>query len=444
MSAQVPTINGCQVLPADDVWNTAIDKLPVAANSAAYVNTLNQNNTLLHPDFGATGGYQLAVVPGTQAKVPVQFYYSGDPGPYPIPPNPPIEPGSDHHLFILDKDNCIAYELFNLQLQPSGAWLAGSGQVFPWNSDALHPAGETSADAAGLPMLPGMIRYDEVANGVINHAIRFTGIGTANYYIWPARHFASSLSGSQYPPMGQRFRLKASYDISGFSPHVQTVLAALKKYGMILADNGTSWHVSGLEDSRWNDDEMHALTQVTGNNFEAVDESSLMVNVNSGATRKSSTSSPIPTGYISLVSENSAQCLEVTDNASTDFGITNGTRIEQAPCTGATNQKFQFVAVTGGYKVVNQNSGDVLDVRGGPAATGNAAMIQQWPYWGGSNQIFDISTPDSNGYFNVTALNSGKCLDVVMTTATNNALNPYTPLQQWTCLGGLNQKWKFQ
>jgi len=441
LSAQTPTIAGCQVLPANDVWNTPVDNLPVAANSDAYVQTLGATDPL-HPDYGKTGGYQIALVPGNQAKVNVNFSYDGDPGPYPIPPNPPIEPGNgDRHLFLLDTTNCIDYELFNLQLQPDGSWQAGSGAIYPLNSHLLRAKGRTSADAAGLPMVPGMIRYDEANSGVINHAIRFTGMGTANYSIWPARHAASSLSGLGYPPMGQRFRLKASYDISKFPPRVQAILTALKKYGMILADNGTPWHVQGVEDSRWNDDEQHMLTQLIGADFEAVDESSLMREPNSGQAMGSVIpTSIVPTGWTSLLSKNSGQCLHVVNNASTNWGKEAGAPLDQYPCTAGLNQQFQFTAVPGGYTITSRNSGLVLQVAGG--STSNGAAIVQAAYTGAKNQIWTVSAPGGMGYSTLTPLNSGKCLDVISTAATAQGMNWGTHVQQYTCSGGAMQSWK--
>jgi chitodextrinase len=228
-------------------------------------------------------------VPGTQPKVPIEFDYAdeSDPGPYPIPPNPLIEGGpdsdGDRHVLVLDEDNCTLYETFYALPQPDGSWQAGSGAVFDLRSNDLRERDWTSADAAGLPILAGLVRYDEVAAGEIRHAIRFTAPQTRKEYIWPARHYASSLTGTNYPPMGQRFRLKASFDISQFSPQVQVILQALKKYGMILADNGSSWFISGAPDSQWNDDMLvNELKLVKGSDFEAVDESSLMVDPDSG------------------------------------------------------------------------------------------------------------------------------------------------------------------
>ncbi|MEW5871583.1 MAG: hypothetical protein AB1894_20085 [Chloroflexota bacterium] len=290
-----PVLEGCPVLPADNIWNAPIDGLPVDANSAAYIQTIGASGHL-HPDFGSgtwppTNGFPIGipynVVPGSQAKVAVVFDYDdeSDPGPYPIPPNPKIEgdPNSgDRHILVLDRDNCQLYEMWDSHLETDG-WHAGSGAIFDLFSNALRPDGWTSADAAGLPILPGLVRYEEVAAGEITHAIRFTAAQTRRAYVWPARHFASSLTGAQYPPMGQRFRLKASYDISGFSPEVQVILLALKKYGMILADNGSSWYLSGVPDERWDNDTLVGeLHQVPGSAFEAVDESALMVDADSG------------------------------------------------------------------------------------------------------------------------------------------------------------------
>jgi hypothetical protein len=287
-------INGCQLFPANNIWNTPIDNLPVDANSQQYINTIGANNTV-HADFGSglwdggPIGIPYTTVPGSQEKVNVTFYYDdeSDPGPYPVPSDAPIEGGSssdgDRHVLIVDRDNCILYELYDAWPHPDGSWEAGSGAIYDLKSNSLRPDGWTSADAAGLPILPGLVRYDEVAAGEINHAIRFTAPQTRRKYIWPARHYASSLTGTQYPPMGQRFRLKAGFDISGFSARNQVILKALKKYGMILADNGSSWFISGTPDSRWYNDDLHQLSNIKGSDFEAVDESSLMINPNSGA-----------------------------------------------------------------------------------------------------------------------------------------------------------------
>jgi hypothetical protein len=302
-----PYLAGCAIFPADNVWNVPVDTLPLDANSAAYVNTIGPSR-YVHADFGSglwNGGpigIPYVTVPGTQPKVAVTFDYAGesDPGPYPIPTAAPIEGGSnssgDRHVLVLERENCLLYEMFYAFPQPDGSWHAGSGAIFDLRSHALRPAGWTSADAAGLPILPGLVRYDEVASGEIRHALRFTAPQTRRAYIWPARHYASSLTGLSYPPMGQRFRLKASFNLSGFSPEVQVILRALQKYGMILADNGSAWYVSGVPDERWDNDALHELHQIHGSDFEAVDESSLMINANSGQARVS-----IPRIYLPLI-----------------------------------------------------------------------------------------------------------------------------------------------
>ena len=362
--AQTPTLGGCSVFPADNVWNTPIGTLPVDSNSAAYVASMNATNNRLHPDFGngtpASGGIPYNLVPDSQPKVTVPFYYGGDPGPYPLPDNVYIETGSDHHAILVDTGTCELYEIFNLTGGP-GSWAAGSGATWSLNGNALRPDGLTSADAAGLPILPGLVRYDEVASGTIRHAIRVTADHTRGAHIWPARHDASSLTGSEYPPMGQRFRLKASFDMSSYPAPVQVILQALKTYGMILADNGTSWHISGVGDPRWDDDTMHAMTNVTGDNFEAVDESSLMVDSNSAQAGTSSGS--VPTGWVNIVSKNSGKCLDMAGGPSATW---DGDPAQQWTCWGGTNQQFQFTAVSGGYQISIQSSGLALDVTGRP------------------------------------------------------------------------------
>ncbi len=285
---------GCSVFPDDNIWNTPVDTLPVAANSTAYIASIGAN-TGVHPDFGSGTwdggliGIPYIVVTGTQPKVPIRFVEYGDesdPGPYPIPPDAPIEGGAnasgDRHVLVVDAGNCMLYELYHAFPQADGSWHAGSGAIFDLQSNALRPANWTSADAAGLPILPGLVRYDEVAAGEIRHALRFTVPQTRREYVWPARHFASSLIDTAYPPMGQRFRLRADFDISGFSFEVQVILRALKKYGMIVADNGSSWYISGAPDERWNNEQLHELRQVLGSDFEAVDVSSLLLSPDSG------------------------------------------------------------------------------------------------------------------------------------------------------------------
>jgi len=312
-SAAAVQIAGCPLFPPDNIWNVPVDRLPLHPNSAAYVTTIGRTGHL-HADFGSGEweggpiGIPYDTVSGSQAGVDVTFTYDdeSDPGPYPIPPDAQIEGGplstGDRHVLVVDRDNCMLYELFDAYPQPDGSWHAGSGAIFNLNSHELRPAGWTSADAAGLPILPGLVRYDEVAAGEINHAIRFTVPQTRRAYVWPARHYASSLTGAQYPPMGQRFRLRADFNISGFSPHVRVILRALQKYGMILADNGSSWYISGSPDERWDNDVLHELHQVPGANFEAVDVSSLMIHQDSGQAKTGATgdSNPLAAVYLLL------------------------------------------------------------------------------------------------------------------------------------------------
>lgn len=287
----------CPILPADNVWNARVDHLPLDPRSSAYINSIGPT-TGLHPDFGSGVwdggpiGIPYAYVPGNQPRVPVSFYYAdeSDPGPYPFPADAPIEGGpnssGDRHVLIVDQDNCKLYETWDSYPQSDGSWQAGSGAVFDLNSNALRPADWTSADAAGLPILPGLARCEELATGAIHHALRFTAAHTQKKYIWPARHYASSNTDPNVPPMGQRFRLRASFDVSPYSTQTQIILTALKTYGMILADNGSNWYISGAPGACWDDDSLVSeLHTVKGSDFEAVDESSLMVSADSGQVK---------------------------------------------------------------------------------------------------------------------------------------------------------------
>jgi len=299
-------IGGCSRYPADNIWNYDISRLPVDANSANYIASIGLSGHV-HPDFGAglyNGspiGFPYVVVPGSQPYVPVSFDYAGesDPGPYPIPANAPIEGGAqssgDRHVLVVDSGTCKLYEMYASYPQQNGSWHAGSGAVWSLNSDALRPATWTSADAAGLPILPGLVNYDDIAAGAITHALRFTVNSTQNTFLWPARHQASSSSDPNLPPMGLRLRLKASVDISSFSRTNQIILTALKHYGMFVADNGSSWYISGTSDNRWNNDDLHALTSISGSDFEAVDESALQVSPNSAQAKGAPPVTPSPT-----------------------------------------------------------------------------------------------------------------------------------------------------
>jgi hypothetical protein len=327
-SAQPP--GQCPVLPADNIWNTPVDPLPVSASSSAWVTTIGPTKSV-HADFGsglydgASIGIPYVTVPGTQTKYPASFTYAdeSDAGPYAVPLDAPIEGGSqssgDRHALAVDIDNCILYELYAAYPQASG-WTAGAGAIFDLLSNALRPSGWTSTDAAGLPIFPGLLRYDEIAAGEIRHAIRFTVPQTQRAFLWPARHYASSLTGTQYPPMGARFRLRAGFDISSFSAANQVILRALKKYGMILADNGSAWYISGAPDPRWNNDDLHNLGLIHGSDFEAVDVSGLMIDPNSGQARQSTTVSVTVSPATATVQTNGTQQFSATvTNAGTQM-----------------------------------------------------------------------------------------------------------------------------
>ncbi len=279
----LPMISGCQIFPADNPWNQDISNAPLDPNSANYIAHMNGNTKYLHPDFGSNPSYGIpfTVVPGTQPKVPVSFDYSdeSDPGPYPIPADAPIEGGAsstgDRHVLVLEKDSCLLYEMYDSHYQSPG-WQCGSGAVFDLKSNGLRPDYWTSADAAGLPILPGLVRYDEAVAGQINHAIRFTVQSTQKAFIHPATHYASSNTDPNAPPMGLRVRLKAGYDISGFTGTAKVLLVAMKKYGLILADNGSDWFFTGATDPRWNDTDLNQLKAVPGNAFEVVSSGAII------------------------------------------------------------------------------------------------------------------------------------------------------------------------
>jgi hypothetical protein len=278
VSAQ-PQLGGCPVFPGNHILNTPIDKAPVHARSDDYVKSIGAAKSL-HPDFGPAGSMPYNIVPAGTAKTAVLIVEGAsesDKGPYPIPANPLMEPPTDNHMLMLSQEECKLYELFGAGKAADGSWTAYSGAIFDLRSNALRPDGWTSGDAAGLAILPGLVRYDEVASGAIRHAIRFTAPTTDRSYVWPARHFASRSSDPNLPPMGLRMRLKAGFDISSFSPTNQIILTALKKYGMTLSDNGGAWFITGSPDSHWNDDDLNDLKRVVGTDFEAVDVSGYMI-----------------------------------------------------------------------------------------------------------------------------------------------------------------------
>jgi hypothetical protein len=271
-----PREAGCPVLPPGDALNRDISRAPVDPASASYIASIGLSGHL-HPDFGTNPGYGLPyVVAGAhQPKVPIHFTEFGeesDPGPYPIPPGAPVEgagePG-DRHVLVLQRGSCKLYELYAAQRTAAG-WNAGSGAVFNLRSSALRPAGWTSADAAGLPIFPLLARYPEVRSGRIDHALRVTVARTQRAYIHPATHFASANTDVNLPPMGLRLRLKASFSLAGFHGQSLIVLRALQRYGLIVADNGSSWYITGAPDRRWNDEDLEQIKRVPGSAFEAV------------------------------------------------------------------------------------------------------------------------------------------------------------------------------
>jgi hypothetical protein len=287
-AAAPPHVAGCPVFPASNAWNQRVDTLPVASDSAAIIASIGDGP--VHADFGSglydgsSIGIPYVVVHGSKTpKSRVTFDYAdeSDKGPYPIPKNVPIEGAPQHanegdrHALIVDRDSCKLYELYALRRE-NGHWAAGSGAIWSLRSNALRPAGWTSADAAGLPILPGLARWDgDAATGAIRHALRFTVERTRRAYVYPARHYASNLTDPNLPPMGLRVRLKASVDISRLPKQARIVAQTMKTYGMIVADNGSNWFVTGAPSPHWSNDQLHALGALHGSDFEVVDTSSL-------------------------------------------------------------------------------------------------------------------------------------------------------------------------
>ena len=276
----VPTVGGCDVFPSDNPWNTPIDRAPLHADSDAIVASIQSSGgRRLHPDFGENPlyGIPFVVVPPSQPVVPVTYVAYGDesdPGPFPIPPDAPVEGGAaamgDRHVLVVRSGTCELFELYRA-FPTAGGWQADSGARFDLGSNALRPLGWTSADAAGLPILPGLVRYDEVAAGEIRHAIRVTFARTRRGYVLPATHFASSSEDAHLPPMGMRFRLKGSFDVGSLTGQARVIAVAMQRYGLIVADNGSNWYFQGAPDPGWDDDDLNQLKAIDGSWFEAVD-----------------------------------------------------------------------------------------------------------------------------------------------------------------------------
>ncbi len=293
-----PAALACPVLPADNIWHSDVSGLPVSPRSAAWLSHMAASTTRLHPDFGPSYGAQsvpygmpITYLTGAHPKVPVTFAYAdeSDQVPYPLGPDTQIEggpdAGGDRHALVLDTSTCTLYETFDTRLTTTG-WTAGSGAVYDLRSDRLRPAGWTSADAAGLPILPGLLRYDEVRAGHVDHAIRFTTDVTDRRYVWPARHQAGSLSSTAYPPLGTRFRLKAAFPIASYRADTRVVLRAMQSYGLMLADNGSPWFFGGASDDGWPPAMLDELKTVPASAFEAVSVAPLQVWRNSGRARQ--------------------------------------------------------------------------------------------------------------------------------------------------------------
>jgi hypothetical protein len=278
---RLPSAVRCPIFPKSNAWNRRVDKLPVAAGSDTMIRSIGTTGGV-HADFGsglwdgAPIGIPFDVVSEATPRARVSFEYAdeSDRVGYPIPRRVHIEGGSDHHALLVDRSACRLYELGGLE-RSGGRWRAWAGAVWSLRSNRLRPAGWTSADAAGLPIFPGLARWDEAKRGVIDHALRFTAARTRRAYVWPARHYASSSTDPSLPPMGLRVRLKASFDVRPFPPQARIVLVALKRYGMILADNGSNWYISGAPSPGWSNDQLHTLGRVKGSDFEVVDASSL-------------------------------------------------------------------------------------------------------------------------------------------------------------------------
>lgn len=340
------SLNGFVPFPNNDPWNQNVKTATVDPNSAAIIAFIG-GNTPLHPDFGSgkLSGSEIGIpyqVVSHQKTVNIQYTLSkdeSDPGPMPIPPNAEIEGypkvlgSGDKHVLVLDRDNCFLFELYKAKLQSNGSWDAGSGAVWDLRRDSQRPYTWTSADAAGLPIFPGLARYDEVAGGAIHHALRFTLPHTVAAIVPPAKHWAANSTDPDAAPMGMRLRLRASFDISHFSPQNQVILKALKNYGMILADNGSALYISGAPDKRWSNTDLHALTGVTASDFEVLEERPLYTAAN------------IPTGPKPTISNFTASPAVIMSGASSmlSWSSTGGSYSIVSPKVGAVRDSAVIV-----------------------------------------------------------------------------------------------------
>jgi len=367
------TLQGFTPFPADNPWNRDVSGDPVDPNSAAIIAFIGAG-TGMHPDFGAglyngspIGIPYVVVASSAQAKVPVTFTAYGDesdPGPMPIPATAPVEGGNastgDRHVLVLDRDTCLLHELYNAHVQPNGSWTADAATTWDLKSNTLRPFGWTSADAAGLPLFPGLARYDEVAAGTIPHALRFTVPTSRRAYVLPATHWASSNTNPSAPPMGLRVRLKASVDISGYPAQARVVLAALKRYGMILADNGSAWYISGAPDDRWDNDQLARLSGIKGSDLEVVQMGSVVTADPTG---------PAPTLSVPTVTPAS---VKAGASAVLSWTSTNATRWFVTPEVGWI-------------------SGTSATVR--PTTTTTYTLVAQGPYGSASRTVQVVVTP---------------------------------------------------
>ena len=391
-----PSAPACPVFPSDNVWNADISGLPVNSRSAQWMASASAATTHLHPDFGPSGttmpyGIPWITVDSTHPLTSPTFQYGAesDPGPYPFGPDTPIEGGSastgDRHAIMVNRDSCELFELYDARYSSSGS-TAGSGATWDLRSNALRPAGWTSADAAGLPIFPGLLRQDEVAAGSVTHAIRFTLASTDQSYVWPARHQAGSRSDPSLPPMGARFRLKAGFDIGGFRADTQVVLRAMQHYGLILADNGSNWYFQGAAENGWDPAFLDELKSVPASAFEAVDESALMVSTDSAAVVGGAHPAPAPQapgGYRLVASDGGVFCF---GDAAFD-GSTGGLRLV-APIAGAEGDPA-------GYRLLARDGG--VFTFGQSRFLGSAAGM-----WPGTDAVA-IVAPDAGGYWVVGA-----------------------------------------